>query len=116
MLPDRTGTKNPAVADYQRFRHALKSALRRDSLALRKIADKLVALAVDGVPWAVQEVANRLDGKPAQTVQVDAGKGTYVVMIPVAQESAETWETAQREPVAVVPAQAAVEAQEPPKE
>lgn len=40
---------------------------------LRAIAEKLVDLAVSGEAWAVKEVADRLDGKPAQesTVTID---------------------------------------------
>lgn len=40
---------------------------------LRAIADKLVEEALKGESWAIQQVADRLDGKPAQesTVTVD---------------------------------------------
>lgn len=35
---------------------------------LRHIANRLVAEALAGESWAVQQVADRLDGKPAQAV------------------------------------------------
>lgn len=35
---------------------------------LRNIALKLVECAEEGQPWAVQEIGNRLDGKPVQPV------------------------------------------------
>jgi hypothetical protein len=35
---------------------------------LRVIAERLVAEAMAGESWAVQQVADRLDGKPAQAV------------------------------------------------
>lgn len=35
---------------------------------LRLIAERLVAEAMAGESWAVQQVADRLDGKPAQAV------------------------------------------------
>ena len=38
---------------------------------LRVIAEKLVECAMGGEPWAVQQVADRLDGKPAQQSTVD---------------------------------------------
>jgi len=40
---------------------------------LRAIADKLVEEALKGESWAIQQVADRLDGKPAQesTVTID---------------------------------------------
>ena len=33
---------------------------------LRRIAEKLVECALNGEGWAIQQVADRLDGKPAQ--------------------------------------------------
>jgi hypothetical protein len=35
---------------------------------LREVAEKLVDEAVKGESWAVKEVADRLDGKPAQAI------------------------------------------------
>lgn len=37
---------------------------------LRLIADKVVDLAVSGESWAAQMVADRLDGKPVQQMEV----------------------------------------------
>lgn len=37
---------------------------------LRQIADKLVAKAIEGEGWAIREVADRVDGKPMQQVEV----------------------------------------------
>lgn len=88
---------NPWVEDHHRFRRALKKALGRAGPdAIGKIADKLVALAIEGVPWAIQEVANRLDGKPQQAVQLNTNGGTYVVMIPQTPDSGDNWEQLQR--------------------
>jgi hypothetical protein len=39
-------------------------------MALREIAAGVVRKALEGDPAAWQEIANRLDGKPAQAVQV----------------------------------------------
>lgn len=39
--------------------------------ALRALAKTVIAAAMAGEKWAVEEVANRLDGKPAQ--QIDVG-------------------------------------------
>jgi hypothetical protein len=38
---------------------------------LRRIADKLVASAVAGNPFAIQQIADRLDGKPTQPIAGD---------------------------------------------
>lgn len=37
---------------------------------LREVAEVLVSKALDGEPWAVNMVADRVDGKPMQQVQV----------------------------------------------
>jgi hypothetical protein len=50
------------------FNDALRIALRGDPLRLRRIADKLATLAEDGDLGAIREVADRLDGKPAQVI------------------------------------------------
>lgn len=67
------------------FREALQRALGRRGnglgwrKALDKIADALVVKAEEGEQWAVQEVANRFDGKPSMEVEV---KRTTVHEIP----------------------------------
>lgn len=45
----------------------LKSA-GKDQKELREIARALIAKAKEGEGWAIQQVADRLDGKPHQTV------------------------------------------------
>ena len=53
------------------FNSALKRALARAGKnvdgGLNKVCDQLVAAAINGEQWAVREVADRMDGKPAQT-------------------------------------------------
>jgi hypothetical protein len=70
------GNKNAAKA--KEFETALRRALCQYEKgeveaghALRKIADKLVDLALDGSPWAIQMVSDRLDGKPQASVTQD---------------------------------------------
>jgi hypothetical protein len=50
------------------FRDALNIAVRSRPLALRRIADQLLDQAEAGDLAAAREVADRLDGKPAQAV------------------------------------------------
>jgi hypothetical protein len=50
------------------FNDALRIALRGDPLRLRRIADKLATLAEGGDLGAIRELADRLDGKPAQVI------------------------------------------------
>ena len=50
---------------------ALRKAITQDDgKRLRFAAEKLLDLAADGTPWAVKELADRLDGKAFQSVQV----------------------------------------------
>lgn len=35
---------------------------------IERLADKLVEFAADGQGWAMQEIGNRLDGRPHQSV------------------------------------------------
>lgn len=60
------------------FYNALSVALRQANgtdlegkpvIKLRAIAEKLVAAAVAGEPWAIKEVADRIDGKPMQAIE-----------------------------------------------
>lgn len=69
---------NPGGRNKEKaFTDALRVAVNEDDAdgvkKLRRIAEKLVACAVEGESWAVQQVADRLDGKPAQesTVTID---------------------------------------------
>ena len=68
------GNQNAAKAKI--WQSALKRALSRYSgesvdAGLDKLADKVVkAAADDGDQWAIMEIANRCDGRPAQSVSV----------------------------------------------
>ena len=50
------------------FNDALRIALRGDPLRLRRIAERLADKAEEGDLAAIREIADRLDGKPAQQV------------------------------------------------
>lgn len=50
-----------------------KQVVQRD--ALDKIASKVVDAALEGELWAIQEIGNRFDGKPAQAVEVSGPDG-----------------------------------------
>ena len=48
-------------------------ALRKECVqrnALDEIAKLVVAKALEGDQWAITEIANRMDGKPAQSLEV----------------------------------------------
>ena len=53
------------------YNSALKRALARSGKSvdggLNKVCDQLVKAAIAGEQWAIKEVADRIDGRPAQT-------------------------------------------------
>jgi hypothetical protein len=68
------GNKNASRA--KKWRDAISRALARRSGTvdggLDSVAAKLVSLAIDdGDKWAIDEIGNRLDGKPAQSIVGD---------------------------------------------
>lgn len=48
----------------------LKRIAVQDPDALRRVARKVLEAAEAGESWAVQEIGNRLDGKPVQQVEM----------------------------------------------
>jgi hypothetical protein len=75
MKFEKGNNANPNGARKARqFYDMLNVAMTDDKAnpgGLRKIADNLVKQAQLGEAWAIREVADRLDGKPAQTVRGD---------------------------------------------
>jgi hypothetical protein len=68
------GNQNAVRA--KRWREAILRALARASgkdidAGLDAAADKLVALAHSGDKWALEELGNRVDGKPPQAIVGD---------------------------------------------
>lgn len=55
----------------RRFHAAIERALAQDnSDKLRKAVDAMLDAAAEGQPWAIQFLADRLDGKADQTIRV----------------------------------------------
>jgi hypothetical protein len=71
-MPFQKGNKLGAKAhEGIRFYDVLHRAIKQGSPErMRNIADKLLDLAEQGEAWAVKEVADRLDGKAKQAVDV----------------------------------------------
>jgi hypothetical protein len=55
-----------------------KALIQEDRIKLRQIADKLVEKAINGEPWAVKEIMDRVDGKSVQTTEVSGIDGDAV--------------------------------------
>lgn len=68
-MPFEKGHKHGAKSRL--FDGALKRAIAQDDgKRLRAAAEKLLDLASEGEPWAVRELADRLDGKSIAAVEV----------------------------------------------
>ena len=64
------------------FYNELRKALvQQDQLNLRRIADKLVEKAIDGEPWAVKEIMDRVDGKAIQATEISGTDGEDLKMV-----------------------------------
>ena len=77
MAWEKGKSGNPQGRPKERpFTDALRIALSEEDPVtkvrkLRSIADKLVDAAMAGDPWAIKEVMDRIEGKPAQTADVN---------------------------------------------
>ena len=70
-MPAPKGNQNAAKG--AEWRSAIKRALARKSgenwrKGLDKVAEKFIEAAEKGDPWAMKEIGDRIDGKPAQSV------------------------------------------------
>ena len=63
-----------------------------DHQQLRAIARKLLDKAEAGDMQAINCLANRLDGKPAQAVELGGEAPPYVIQVPEPCRTAEEWE------------------------
>ncbi len=68
--------KGNKLGGYNKKARLFDEALRRavaqcDAKKVRDAAEKLLDLAAAGEMWAIKELADRLDGKAAQTVDVN---------------------------------------------
>lgn len=53
-----------------------KVLVQNDRLKLRDITEKLVEAAIDGEPWAIKEVIDRMDGKAVAVQEVTGPDGS----------------------------------------
>ena len=60
--------KNTGVRNKMWFDALRKQCVQRE--VMDKLAKKVIDLALAGEQWAVQEIACRLDGKPAQSIEL----------------------------------------------
>ena len=87
-------------ASQKPFADALNMEIKaagEDHQRLRAIAKKLLEKAEDGDMQAISCVADRLDGKPLQQMEVATDTQPFAV-IPQQMETAEEWEAAYKPP------------------
>lgn len=70
-LGNQNATKNRPFWDAVN-----RAIVQEDGKRLRAAADMLLSAAEAGEPWAIRELADRLDGKPHQSVDVGNPDGT----------------------------------------
>lgn len=69
------GNKNSTL-DKRMWSSAIKRAIaQRDPDALRKLADKLFDMALEGDLQAMKEIGDRLEGKPVQATEISGPEG-----------------------------------------
>jgi len=76
------------------FRDALRLAVSEkegDLPKLRVLASKLVDAGISGDVMAIREIADRLDGKPQQSVDVAVTDERNVIRSPAPAETPEDW-------------------------
>lgn len=62
---------NLGAAAHQVWRDAIRrAAMQRDGKQLRALADRLIDKALEGDVSALKEIGDRLDGRPAQTIEM----------------------------------------------
>ena len=69
--PGESGNPGGGVRE-KRFLSALERAIaQEDGKKLRSAAEKLLDAAAAGEPWAINQLADRLDGKPGQSIEMN---------------------------------------------
>ncbi len=75
---------NTNAAKGALYNQALKRALARAGGnvdgGLNKVTDNLVKAALAGEQWAIKEVADRMDGRPAQALDIGGQPGNPVLV------------------------------------
>lgn len=78
MAFEKGQVSNP-VGDSRANRLFLKqlmmASVQEDHARMRKAAESLLTQAASGEGWAIKELADRVDGKPHQTIGGENGEG-----------------------------------------
>lgn len=89
--------KNPSNRwNEKEWRNAIRIAVNRKDdggKRLARLADTLVNAGLAGDVSALKEIGDRLDGKPAQTIEANITDERSVVRAPAPSENATDWQT-----------------------
>lgn len=77
---------NQNAAKGKVFLDALRKQLVQNPEKLDNIAKRLIKAAEDGEPWAIDQLANRTDGKPHQTAEVELSGNLSQALAAVSKE------------------------------
>ena len=81
--PGESGNPN-GTSKLKRFYATLDRVIIQDEQEqtpkLRKAAEKLLEEASKGEPWALQMLADRLDGKPKQQTEITGADGAPLIV------------------------------------
>ncbi len=88
---------NKFAANGARWRNAIEAALAKRSKAkqvqaLEELAEKLIDMGLGGDLGAIQEIGNRLDGKPVQAVSGPDGGPLTIEIIRFASRAGQPTE------------------------
>jgi len=68
-----------------------KLSVQENWKRVEKAAEKLLDSAAEGEPWAIQVLADRLEGKPAQRIEgVDGNALTFQLQVPWLAQAAQS--------------------------
>lgn len=87
--PGQIGNPNGTKRE-KKFLAALERALSQDTAdRLREAAEKLLTYAAAGEPWAINMLADRLDGRPKQQIEATDQEGRTLAIALVSYDPAQ---------------------------
>lgn len=69
--PGQSGNPEGGAKEQIVRAQLMRACVQEDYARVRKLVEKTLDLAAEGEQWAVNFIADRLDGKPRQAVDVD---------------------------------------------
>ena len=77
--PGESGNPLGATKERKFYAALTRSMLADDGKKVRAAAEQLLDQAAAGEPWAIKELADRLDGRPAQAIIGDSENPLLII-------------------------------------